>query len=113
MTKFVSDKFRSADDIVKVLLDTPGLAEKLKDVPQETLEALSERVNEQIPRVLEQDRVIYRIVVFSLGATVMSVVVGVIAMSVLSPQATVPDVLTALGSAAIGALAGILAPVAR
>jgi len=80
--------------------------------PEEALAKLVEQAKQQVPpRALEQDKVIYRIVVSSLGGVVLLVVIGVIALSFkASGTTTVPDVLTALGSAAIGALAGILAP---
>lgn len=112
-SKFVSDKYRAADELSRLLLNQPGLVEKLAQSPEETVKALAAATVAQIPRALEQDRTIYRIVVFSLGMTVLSVVVGVIAMSLVSPTTPIPDVLTALGSAAIGALAGILAPISR
>ncbi len=54
------------------------------------------------------DTFVYRVVVVSLGATVVLTVLGAIAMSFGGK--TPPDLLTALGSAAVGALAGLLAP---
>jgi len=57
---------------------------------------------------LENDVWIYRMVVGALGLAVLIALVGAIALSVSGK--TVPDVLTALGSAAVGALAGLLAP---
>lgn len=51
---------------------------------------------------------LYRIVVVVLGLTVMASIVGAI-MLAMSGQST-PEVIVALGSAAIGGLAGLLAP---
>jgi len=51
---------------------------------------------------------LYRIVVAVLGLTVVASVIGAIVLT-LSGQST-PEVLVALGSAAIGGLAGLLAP---
>lgn len=58
---------------------------------------------------LQTDRWIYRIVVLALGFGVLSAMVGLIALS-LKGVANVPDGLVAIGSAAVGALAGLLAP---
>jgi hypothetical protein len=54
---------------------------------------------------------IYRLVVISLGSVMIAGMVGTIILA-LHPQANarVPDMFTALGSAAMGALAGLLTP---
>jgi hypothetical protein len=57
---------------------------------------------------LQNDIWLYRIVVVVLGLTVVGSIVGAIFLA-LSGQST-PEVLVALGSAAIGGLAGLLAP---
>jgi hypothetical protein len=56
----------------------------------------------------EKDIWIYRIVVVVLGLTVMASVVGAIALTL--NELDTPELLVALGSAAIGGLAGLLAP---
>lgn len=106
---FVSNEYRSADELAKRLIATPDLVRRLQDAPTETIRALADEAKASIPRALEQDRTVYRIVVFSLGFTVVVTVVGVLMLAIVAPQAPVPDVLTALGSAAIGALAGLVA----
>jgi hypothetical protein len=55
------------------------------------------------------DKMIYRIVVGALGIVAIAAMLGAIYLSTVK-DATIPDVLTALGAAAIGALAGLLAP---
>lgn len=57
---------------------------------------------------LRNDIWLYRIVVVVLGLTVVGSIVGAILLA-LSGLST-PEVLVALGSAAIGGLAGLLAP---
>jgi hypothetical protein len=57
---------------------------------------------------LYNDVWLYRIVVAVLGLTVVGSIVGAILLA-LSGQST-PEVLVALGSAAIGGLGGLLAP---
>ena len=58
---------------------------------------------------LQTDRWIYRIVVLALGFGVLSAMIGLILLS-WKGVTTVPDGLVAIGSAAVGALAGLLAP---
>jgi len=58
---------------------------------------------------LQTDRWIYRIVVLALGFGVLSAMIGLILLS-WKGVATVPDGIVAIGSAAVGALAGLLAP---
>ncbi|CAG0941634.1 hypothetical protein ANRL1_00617 [Anaerolineae bacterium] len=57
---------------------------------------------------LEKDVWIYRMVVAALGLTVLIGAIGAILLAVAGKP--VPEVLVALGSASIGALAGLLAP---
>jgi len=56
----------------------------------------------------EKDVWLYRIIVAALGLTVVASVVGAITLA-MTGQST-PEVLVALGSAAIGGLAGFLVP---
>lgn len=56
----------------------------------------------------EQDIWLYRMIVATLGITVVASVVGAITLAMTGESA--PDVLVALGSAAIGGLAGFLVP---
>ena len=108
----MAEEIRSADQLVRNIIETPGVLQELQSKPEETLAKMAAQAKGQVPRVLEQDKVIYRIVVGALGFVVIAVVLGVIGLSFKATGTTVmvPDVLTALGSAAIGALAGILAP---
>lgn len=56
----------------------------------------------------EKDPLIYRIVVAVLGLTVIVCVIGTIVLTMTG--FSTPELLVALGSAAIGGLAGLLAP---
>ena len=101
---------RSADVLVNTAIETPGVMDQLKSNPEETLKKLALQSTQQVPAYVP-DTWIYRIVVGSLGFVCIAVVIGSIALAFNSGgNAEIPDVLTALGSAAIGALAGILAP---
>lgn len=60
---------------------------------------------------LDYDLVIYRIVVTVLGAAVLVTVIGGIYLArKADPNIKLPDGIVAIGSAAVGALAGLLAP---
>ena len=61
-----------------------------------------------IPEPLKYDTWIYRIVVIALGATLFATVFGAICIVIADGEP--PDILIAIGSAAVGALAGLLAP---
>jgi len=101
---------RSADRLAKAIM-TPGVLDELKARPEATLEKLTEQAK-SLPAYV-QDRTIYRMVVGALGVVIIIVVIGALMLALRAPAGTqvqIPDVLTALGSAAIGALAGILAP---
>jgi hypothetical protein len=60
---------------------------------------------------LQKDKWLFRMVVAVLGLTVVASVVGTIVLA-MKDQST-PEVIIALGSAALGALAGLLAPSPR
>ena len=62
-------------------------------------------------RMENKDIWLYRMVVAVLGLTVVASVVGAIALTLMG-QST-PEVIVAVGSAAVGGLAGLLAPSPR
>ncbi len=104
---------RSADLLVKLLL-APGVFDRVKVDPATELPKLAEQAVKSWPvPAMVGDRIVWRIVVSALGLVAIGVVAGSIFLASRvagTATATVPDVLTALGSAAIGALAGLLAP---
>jgi hypothetical protein len=57
---------------------------------------------------MQKDVWLYRMVVVVLGLTVVASVIGTIALA-MAGQST-PELIVALGSAAVGGLAGLLAP---
>jgi hypothetical protein len=103
---------RSADVLVDQVEKTPGLLAKVKSNPVEALREVAKQVTASLPPpAYISDRWTYRIVVIALGLVCIASVLGAIYLSATATgTATVPDVLTALGAAAIGALAGLLAP---
>lgn len=76
--------------------------------PVATLNKVAAQVVRDLPPALQSDPWIYRIVVSVLGLVVLAAVIGAIVLGF--QWITIPETLTALGSAAVGALAGLLAP---
>lgn len=105
---------RSANYLVDLILNTPGLLEQVQARPEETLKKLAAETTRHLPPPpLVRDAGIYYLIVGSLGLVSVAAILGAIYLSAIAPaggSAQIPDVLTALGSAAIGALAGLLAP---
>jgi hypothetical protein len=94
---------RSADLLVNKIMSSPDGLKKLSQDPEKTLrEFAREATVELIPPVMKREAGIYYVVVWALGI--------VAAITPVNETVRVPDVITALGSAAIGALAGLLAP---
>lgn len=76
------------------------------------------KASQQLPQTnpLGTDKWIYRIIVLALGITIISIIIGIIFLigqGKIVDDKGVPTILTALGSAAIGALSGLLAPSPR
>jgi len=80
------------------------------DVPQDARDAISAAIQET---PLSTDVWIYRAVVIILGLAVLGTVFGGLALVAVGrgdPNVALPDAIVAIGSAAVGALAGLLAP---
>ncbi len=101
---------RSAEVLANRVLADEHLMAQLQANPQILARVAKEVIGELPP--MPPDVWIYRMVVASLGLTVLVVVVGAIVLAVGGAK-EVPAVLTAIGSAAVGALAGLLAPSPR
>jgi hypothetical protein len=92
----------------------PGLLKKLGDSDTETrrkaaLEAGNRAVEASVTRTaLTGDKWCYRLAIIALGAVVALAVMGAIALAIIGHS--VPEILIALGSAAVGALAGLVSP---
>ena len=96
-------KINTAQDFKDAIIINKELQEEFRDDPVKALEKV------QIGSPLDKDVWIYRIVVLALGLTVLISVSGSIFLAANKIQST-PEILVAIGSAAVGALAGLLAP---
>lgn len=107
------DTIRSAIALVNRVVNSQELTAKVKENPEVELPKIADQILREMPPPLDSDKWIYRIVVLALGGTVLIVVVGTIVLAAThtgTGDVKIPEVLTAIGSAAVGALAGLLAP---
>jgi hypothetical protein len=100
-------ELRSADLLVKNILGDSNLVDQLRTEPGKVLTEAAAAAKAETP--LMSDVWIYRLVVIFLGALAIIVALGVIGITFLSVNKP-SEGLVALGSAAVGALAGLLAP---
>jgi hypothetical protein len=100
---------RSADELVRRALASPERIEALQHNPEVVLRQLAQEVTRDTP-TSENDPWLYRMVVIIIGLTALIAVIGAVVIVVTNRTERVPDILTALGSGAIGALAGFLTP---
>jgi uncharacterized membrane protein len=91
-------------ELNNLIQNNDAIEKEFKENPKEAIQKYSQA----IPNTL-----IYQIVVSSLGLVVVIITLGIVGRVTFGTpvkDADIPNILTALGSAAIGALAGLLAP---
>lgn len=93
-------KVQSVAELAVQVAKDPDLQAKIKANPAEAIAGLA--------APLQSDVWIYRFVVLALGLCLLIALLGAIYLS--AQGKTLPDILIGLGSGAIGALAGLLAP---
>jgi len=98
-------RVQSATALAEQVAQDPQLQEQIRADPVAAIANLA--------APLQSDVWIYRVVVSGLVLTVLIALVGAVILAAMSSKDwayAIPDVLVALGSAAVGALAGLLAP---
>jgi len=95
-------KVTSIEELTTMIAKDKSLEEEIKKDPIKGIAKIAEHP-------LEMDKWIYRIVVLMLGFTVLLAAYGAIYLAGIA-KAEIPDILIAIGSAAVGALAGLLTP---
>jgi hypothetical protein len=98
---------RSVDQLMTIIKGDPNAITELRNDPISALEKFVDKAKAETP-VYYQDKWVYRLVVSALGMIIL--VAGVGAIILVASDKTTPEILIALGSAAVGALAGLLAP---
>ncbi|MDD5093590.1 MAG: hypothetical protein PHV74_04315 [Dehalococcoidia bacterium] len=106
----MKEQIRSAEQMVKMFKEDTGLLERLK--AGDTVRVLEETAPKAVERADIEiayfgDKLVYRIAVGVLGSLAILAAIGSIVL-VLQDKTT-PEVLVALGSAAVGALVGLFA----
>ena len=98
---------RELRELAERVAADPALRERIAQDPAAVLGDLAAAASPAA-----RDPFVYRFVVAVLGALVLGVaaLAGLLAVFPGDPPRSVPDVLVSLGSAAVGALAGLLAP---
>jgi hypothetical protein len=103
----MADKMRSADKMMQLFEEDPSLVERLKTEPFKVLGETAKEAKNTTTPVYIGDKSIYRIAVIVLGILAVTAAFG--SIWVVYQKAIMPEVLTALGSAAVGALVGLFA----
>ena len=103
----MEEQMRSADQMLKMVVDSPARLDLLKANPLPELQKLRDEAVKKVPAYFG-DKLLYRIAVIVLGSLALIAAVGSVVL-VLGDKTT-PEVLVALGSAAVGALVGLFAP---
>jgi hypothetical protein len=96
----VGKRIATIEQLAEAVRSDPALAARVRENPAEVLAGMASP--------LDSDVWIYRLVVGALALAVLITVVGAILLAMQGRA--VPDVLLAIGSGAVGALAGLLAP---
>lgn len=98
-------RVQSASELAEKVAQDPALQDQIRADPVNAIANLATS--------LQSDVWVYRMVVGALGLTVLIAITGSLyprAISEADYIRVVPDVVLAIGSAAVGALAGLLAP---
>jgi len=99
--------FKNIADFKDAITSDTDLQNAFKTDPAEAAKSIQETPP------LDTDKWIYRIVVIALGVSILSIIVGMLILigyAHFKDDQHVPTIFTAIGSAAIGALSGLLAP---
>lgn len=101
-------RVKSFDEFKNELKTSSDLQSQFKQDPVSAVNQF-----EQQKHPISTDKWIYRIIVLGLSVTIISIIIGVLILvgsDKITGDEGVPTILTAIGSAAIGAVAGLLAP---
>lgn len=100
----MSEKTRSAE-IMKGILNQMSVVDRAK--PENIEKAVKDSI-EAADAAYKSDKLVYRIAIGVLGS--LSIIAAIGSIILVSLDKTTPEVLVALGAAAVGALVGLFAP---
>jgi len=103
---------RTVDALIEKFVNDQGLIDRIRTDPLATLEAVGAEVKRENPVRAPDDKFTYRIAVIALSVVVIAVMGGVIFkwLFLSTGDFKIPEMLVAMGSTALGALAGLLMP---
>ena len=106
----MEQQIRSVDRMVKMFAEDGKLMARLKTDPDPipVLEETAIKVKAESRPAYFDDKWLYRIAVIVLGS--LAIVAALGSIGLVAASKTTPEVLVALGSAAVGALVGLFAP---
>jgi hypothetical protein len=97
----MTNKIQYVSDLAVEVSNNPHLAKSIQENPSEALASIA-------ASPLQTDVWIYRMVVIILGVAIISTITGAIVLAFQGKNS--PESIISLGSVALGALAGLLAP---
>jgi hypothetical protein len=103
----MEEQKRSAQQMVEIVREDPERLKLLKAKGLPELQKLAKEAEKATPAYIN-DPWLYRIAIIVLGSLAIMAAVGSLILTVNGR--TTPEVLVALGSAAVGALVGLFAP---
>ncbi|SRR5216684_5094130 len=98
-------KYAYVQDLATAVERDPTLKNLLATDPAAALRELQEPIPSMPP-----DTGLYRILLVTLGLAVLIALIGPLVLAGLGKEDAIPQAVIAIGSTAVGALAGILAP---
>ena len=106
----MAEQMRSVDRMVKMFAEDAKLMARLKADPDPipVLQETATKAKAESEPAYIGDKLLYRIAVIVLGLLALIAAIGSIGL--VATSRTTPEVLVALGSAAVGALVGLFAP---
>jgi hypothetical protein len=97
-----TSRVQSAQDLAVMITQDPELEQRIKENPVAAIARAADNP-------LQADPIIYFVVVIILGVVLLVATCGAFFLTLYGVN--IPDLLSALGSAAVGALGGVLTPV--
>jgi len=114
-------EIRSADESNAILLDKLDMLADKNMIPKDSLSALKDASRESANQgkvkadaakaaAWVDDKKFYRGVLIILGSAVIITTLGGLALAFSNPSVEIPQFIVAIGTTALGAIAGLLAP---
>ncbi|MFA4836362.1 MAG: hypothetical protein WC749_09880 [Dehalococcoidia bacterium] len=105
----MKEQVRSADQMVKMFKENTALLDRLKAGDTKVLEETAPEAARaaDVANLGRDDQLVYRIAIGVLGSLAVIAAIGSIILAIRDDA--IPEVLVALGSAAVGALVGLFA----